>query len=82
MAENQGIVYLDQLTPAVLTFHFGWTNAAQIMQRKHQRLIAFRWFCVRMDWMTKSHATPLETGQSRAHPLNTSRKASSRRWWT
>ena len=68
-AKNEGIVYLDQLTPAVLTkFRSGWTNAAQTMQRKHERLIAFLWFCVRMDWMTKNPRHPPETGQGRAYP--------------
>ena len=55
VAQKEGLVYLDQLTPAVLTkFRSGWTNAAQTMQRKHERLIAFLWFCVRIDWMTKN----------------------------
>ncbi len=60
-AHEEGLVYLDQLTPAVLTkFRAGWGNAAQTTQRKHERLIAFLWFCVRMDWITKNPAILLK----------------------
>jgi integrase len=60
-AHEEGLVYLDQLTPAVLTkFRSGWGNAAQTTRRKHERLIAFLWFCVRMDWITKNPAILLK----------------------
>jgi integrase len=70
-ARKEAIVYLDQLTPAVLTrFRSGWTNAAQTMQRKHERLIAFLWFCVRMDWMTKNPAIVLKRIQASPAPTD------------
>jgi integrase len=60
-ARTEGLVYLDQLTPALLTkFRSGWGNAAQTTQRKHERLIAFLWFCVRMDWIAKNPAIVLK----------------------
>jgi integrase len=60
-AHEEGLVYLDQLTPAMLTkFRSGWGNAAQTTQRKHERLIAFLWFCVRMDWIAKNPAILLK----------------------
>lgn len=60
-AKAEGIVYLDQLTPPLLTkFRAGWENAPQTVQRKHERLIAFLWFCVRMDWIAKNPAIVLK----------------------
>jgi integrase/recombinase XerD len=60
-AKKEGLVYLDQLTPALLTkFRNEWGNAAQTTRRKHERLIAFLWFCVRMDWIAKNPAILLK----------------------
>jgi integrase/recombinase XerD len=60
-AEPEKLIYLDQITPALLTkFRAGWTNAAQTVQRKHERLIAFFWFCIRMEWITKNPAVLLK----------------------
>jgi integrase/recombinase XerD len=70
-AENEKLVYLDQLTPALLTkFRAGWTNAAQTMQRKHERLIAFLWFCVRMEWITKNPAILLKRVKAEPTPTD------------
>jgi integrase len=70
-ARQEGLVYLDQLTPAVLTkFRSGWTNAAQTMQRKHERLIAFLWFCVRMDWIAKNPAILLKRVKAETTPTD------------
>jgi integrase/recombinase XerD len=40
-AKKQGLVYLDQLTPPLLTkFRASWENAPQTVQRKHERLLS------------------------------------------
>ncbi|MBB6147311.1 integrase [Silvibacterium bohemicum] len=60
-AKQEGLVYLDQLTPPLLTkFRSGWENAPQTMQRKHERMVSFFWFCVRMDWIQKNPAILLK----------------------
>ncbi len=70
-AEAEKLVYLDQLTPALLTkFRAGWTNAAQTVQRKHERLIAFLWFCVRMEWITKNPAILLKRVKAEQTPTD------------
>jgi integrase/recombinase XerD len=56
-AGKQGFVLLDQLTAAELTkFRAQWGNGPQTTRRKHERLIAFFWFCIRMDWVEKNPA--------------------------
>ncbi len=68
-AQEEGLVYLDQVTPAHLTkFRASWGNAAQTTRRKHERLIAFFWFCVRMDWITKNPAIFLKRVRVEAIP--------------
>lgn len=69
-AAAEGIVYPDQLTPAVLTkFHSSWTNAAQTMQRKQARTVD------RFSLVLRSHGLdheepchPSNTGQGYAYP--------------
>ena len=60
-AEDHGLVFLDQLRPAALTqFRAHWGNGSATTRRKHERLVAFFWFCVRMDWLDKNPALLLK----------------------
>lgn len=60
-AARQRFVFLDQLTAAELTkFRATWDNGSQTTRRKHERLIAFFWFCVRLDWIEKNPAILLK----------------------
>ncbi|MBZ5655503.1 MAG: tyrosine-type recombinase/integrase [Acidobacteriia bacterium] len=60
-AAGQGFVFLDQLTPPELTrFRSQWGNGSATTRRKHERLVAFFWFCVRMDWIEKNPALLLK----------------------
>ena len=40
------------------------------MQRKHERLIAFLWFCVRMEWITKNPAILLKRVKAEPTPTD------------
>ncbi|HEY6308443.1 MAG TPA: hypothetical protein VI488_18515, partial [Candidatus Angelobacter sp.] len=60
-AKKQHWAFLDQLTAAELTkFRATWRNGSQTTRRKHERLIAFFWFCVRLDWLEKNPAILLK----------------------
>lgn len=60
-AAMQGLTFLDQLTaPEVTRFRANWGNGPATTRRKHERLIAFLWFCVRMDWIEKNPAILLK----------------------
>ena len=55
------MVFLDQLRPAALTqFRSHWGNGSATTRRKHERLVAFFWFCVRMEWLDKNPALLLK----------------------
>jgi integrase/recombinase XerD len=55
MGEREGYVFLDQLRPAALTqFRTLWKNGSATSRRKHERLVAFFGFCVRMEWLDKN----------------------------
>ena len=70
-ANRQKFVFLDQLIAAELTkFRATWGNASQTTRRKHERLIAFFWFCVRLDWMEKNPAILLKRVKVEATPTD------------
>jgi integrase/recombinase XerD len=70
-AERQGFVYLDQLTAADLTkFRGQWGNGPQTTRRKHERLIAFFWFCARMDWIDKNPAILMKRVKAEVKPTD------------
>lgn len=69
--ERQGLIFLDQLTPAELTkFRAQWGNGSATTRRKHERLIAFLWFCVRMDWIDKNPALLMKRVKIESRPTN------------
>jgi integrase/recombinase XerD len=70
-AERQGFVYLNQLTAAELTkFRGQWGNGPQTTRRKHERLIAFFWFCARMDWIDKNPAILMKRVKAEVKPTD------------
>jgi len=70
-AEKQGFLFLDQLTAAELTkFRAQWGNGAATTRRKHERLIAFFWFCARMDWVEKNPAVLLKRVKVESKPTD------------
>ena len=69
--EQQGLVFLDQLTAAELVkFRAQWGNGSATTRRKHERLIAFFWFCVRMDWIDKNPAVLLKRVKIESKPTD------------
>jgi integrase len=70
-ADKQGAVFLDQLTAAELTkFRAQWGNGPATTRRKHERLVAFFWFCVRMEWLDKNPALLLKRVKVEAKPTD------------
>jgi site-specific recombinase XerD len=70
-AERQGFVYFNQLTAAELTkFRGQWGNGPQTTRRKHERLIAFFWFCARMDWIDKNPAILMKRVKAEVKPTD------------
>ena len=70
-AESQGFVFLDQLRPPALTqFRAHWDNGSATTRRKHERLVAFFWFCVRMDWLDKNPALLLKRVKIESTPTD------------
>ncbi len=70
-AEKQGLVFLDQLKPAELSkFRAQWGNGSATTRRKHERLVAFFWFCVRMDWLDKNPALLLKRVKIESKPTD------------
>lgn len=70
-AEKQGLVFLDQLTAAELTkFRTQWGNGSATTRRKHERLVAFFWFCVRMDWAEKNPALLMKRVKVESKPTD------------
>ena len=70
-AREQGFVFLDQLTPPELTrFRTQWGNSSATMRRKHERLVAFFWFCVRMDWIDRNPALLLKRVKVESKPTD------------
>ncbi len=71
-AGKQGFVFLDQLRPAELTkFRTQWKNGSATTRRKHERLVAFFWLCVRLEWLDKESCPAAETSEGgiKAHRL-------------
>jgi integrase len=69
--KDQGFVFLDQLTPPALTqFRAGWGNASTTTRRKHERLAAFFWFCVRMDWIDRNPALLMKRVKVQSKPTD------------
>jgi integrase/recombinase XerD len=70
-AENQGLLFLDQLRPPALTqFRAQWGNGSATTRRKHERLVAFFWFCVRMDWLDKNPGLLLKRVKIESKPTD------------
>jgi integrase len=70
-AARQGLVYLDQLSPAELTkFRSAWGNGSSTTHRKHERLVAFFRFCVRMDWIDKNPAVAMKRVKVESRPTD------------
>jgi hypothetical protein len=70
-AERQGLVFLDQLRPPELTkFRAQWGNGSATTRRKHERLVAFFWFCIRMDWLDKNPALLLKRVKIESMPTD------------
>ena len=70
-ADEQGFVFLDQLRPPELTkFRAAWGNGSATTRRKHERLVAFFWFCIRMDWLDKNPALLLKRVKIESKPTD------------
>lgn len=70
-AARQGFAFIDQLTPAELTkFRSQWGNGSATTRRKHERLVAFFWFCVRMDWIERNPALLLKRVKVESKPTD------------
>jgi integrase len=70
-AEKQGFVFLDQLRPPQLTkFRSQWGNGSATTRRKHERLVAFFWFSVRMEWIDKNPALLLKRVKVESKPTD------------
>jgi len=70
-SDEQGLVFLDQLTAPELTkFRAQWSNGSATMRRKHERLVAFFWFCVRMEWLDKNPALLLKRVKVESRPTD------------
>lgn len=70
-AAGQGFAFLDQLTAAELTrFRAQWGNGSATTRRKHERLVAFLWFCVRMDWIEKNPAVLMKRVKVESKPTD------------
>jgi integrase len=70
-ANRKGFAFLNQLRPAELTkFRSSWGNGPATTRRKHERLVAFFWFCVRMEWLDKNPALLLKRVQAESHPTD------------
>jgi integrase/recombinase XerD len=70
-AARLGLEYLDHLSPAELTkFRSAWGNGSSTTRRKHERLVAFFWFCVRMDWIDKNPAVAMKRVKAESRPTD------------
>jgi hypothetical protein len=73
-AVRLGLEYLNQLSPAELTkFRSAWGNGSSTTRRKHERherLVAFFWFCVRMDWIDKNPAVAMKRVKAESKPTD------------
>lgn len=70
-AERHAFVFLDQLTPAELTkFRAQWGNGSATTRRKHERLVAFFWFCVRMEWLERNPAILMKRVKVESRPTD------------
>jgi integrase/recombinase XerD len=70
-AHEQGFVFLDQLRPPELTkFRAAWGNGSATTRRKHERLVAFFWFCIRMDWLDKNPALLMKRVKIESKPTD------------
>lgn len=70
-ARDHGFVFLDQLTPPALTqFRAQWGNGSTTTRRKHERLAAFFWFCVRMDWIDRNPALLMKRVKVQSKPTD------------
>lgn len=64
-------MFLDQLTPPELTkFRAQWGNGSATTRRKHERLAAFFWFCVRMEWVERNPALLLKRVKVESNPTD------------
>lgn len=69
--DHQGLIFLDQLTAPQLTkFRAQWENGPTTSRRKHERLVAFFWFCVRMEWLDKNPALLLKRVKVESKPTD------------
>lgn len=67
--KKRGLVYLRELTPARLAeWVLTWKDQALAASKKHQRVIGFFYFCIRMKWLSDHPMKALDPPKVRQKP--------------